>query len=340
MSYLGRGLEQVDNISKLDNITFDGSTTYALTKDSSAFTPISSNAILISVSGVIQQGNFSISGTNIVFDSAVASTESCDFIMHYGTGVLTTPSDGSVTNAKISDMAASKLTGTVAQANIADQAINEAKLQISNAPTNGYMLTAQSGNTGGLTWAEAPSGEYVKIANVNTSSGTSMSFNDCFSTTYRTYLITFQFENDRNGNQLWFRFQKDDDTTFNSNYRYASHQINNGGTESSITSTGNTQWRMTGGTAGGNTAVFGGCFGYMYVHNPYTIATGQEGAGNIYRTGWNAHYCEYDDTGNVSNIVTTGMLEQDSENVAGVRFLPSANYLGKRNATVWGLKEY
>ena len=45
MSYLGRGLEQVDNISKLDNITFNGGTTYALTKDSSAFTPISSNAI-------------------------------------------------------------------------------------------------------------------------------------------------------------------------------------------------------------------------------------------------------------------------------------------------------
>ena len=26
MSYLGRGLEQVDNISKLDNITFNGGT--------------------------------------------------------------------------------------------------------------------------------------------------------------------------------------------------------------------------------------------------------------------------------------------------------------------------
>lgn len=64
-------------------------------------------------------------------------------------------------------------------------------------------------------------------------------------------------------------FKKADDTTFNSNYRYACHQTNNGGTESSITSTGNTQWRMTGGTAGGNTAVFGGCFGHMYVHNPF-----------------------------------------------------------------------
>tara|TARA_Y100001973_G_scaffold53835_1_gene79642 strand:+ start:75 stop:1220 length:1146 start_codon:yes stop_codon:yes gene_type:complete len=100
-SYLGRGIEQVDNISKLDNLTFNGGTTYALTKDSSAFTPISSNAILISVSGVIQQGNFSVSGSNIVFDSAVASSESCDFIMHYGTGVAFTPADNSITDTKL-----------------------------------------------------------------------------------------------------------------------------------------------------------------------------------------------------------------------------------------------
>jgi len=38
---------------------------------------------------------------------------------------------------------------------IANNIIDEANLKISNAPTNGYMLTAQSGNTGGMTWAEA-----------------------------------------------------------------------------------------------------------------------------------------------------------------------------------------
>lgn len=59
--------------------------------------------------------------------------------------------DSIITSAKISD-------GTVAQADISDQAINEAKMQISNSPTNGYFLSAQSGNTGGLTWAEAGGG--------------------------------------------------------------------------------------------------------------------------------------------------------------------------------------
>ena len=36
---------------------------------------------------------------------------------------------------------------------IADNVVDEANLKISNSPTNGQFLSAQSGNTGGLTWA-------------------------------------------------------------------------------------------------------------------------------------------------------------------------------------------
>ena len=41
----------------------------------------------------------------------------------------------------------------VSQAGAKDEAINEAKIQISNAGTNGQYLQKQSGNAGGLTWA-------------------------------------------------------------------------------------------------------------------------------------------------------------------------------------------
>ena len=43
---------------------------------------------------------------------------------------------------------------------IADNVVDEANLKVSNAPTNGYFLSAQSGNTGGLTWAEAGGGGF------------------------------------------------------------------------------------------------------------------------------------------------------------------------------------
>ena len=41
---------------------------------------------------------------------------------------------------------------------VADNIIDEANLKVSNTPTNGYFLSAQSGNTGGLTWAAVPAG--------------------------------------------------------------------------------------------------------------------------------------------------------------------------------------
>ena len=45
---------------------------------------------------------------------------------------------------------------------VADNVIDEANLKASNAPTNGYVLTARSGNTGGMTW-EASSGGAVEL---------------------------------------------------------------------------------------------------------------------------------------------------------------------------------
>ena len=45
----------------------------------------------------------------------------------------------------------------VKQADLNGEAVNEAKLQISNAGTNGQFLQKQSGNAGGLTWADAAS---------------------------------------------------------------------------------------------------------------------------------------------------------------------------------------
>ena len=75
--------------------------------------------------------------------------------------------DGAVLTAKIADDAVTSAkiaNDAVVQAAIADDAVNEARLQVSNAPSNGYFLSAQSGNTGGLTWAEAGGGGLVKSA--------------------------------------------------------------------------------------------------------------------------------------------------------------------------------
>ena len=103
MAYLGRGLDKISNIEVLDNITFDGSSSYSITKGSVAFTPNSAQSCLISIDGVVQAANFTVSSSTINFGVAVPSTSTCNFFLHYGTGVMTVPSDGSVTTAKLGD---------------------------------------------------------------------------------------------------------------------------------------------------------------------------------------------------------------------------------------------
>src|SRR5210317_875872 len=101
MAYIGRSTDKISNIEVLDNITFDGSSSYSITKGSVAFTPNSAQSLLISIDGVVQATNFTVSSSTIDFGVAIPSTSTCDFFLHYGTGLITTPADGTVTTAKI-----------------------------------------------------------------------------------------------------------------------------------------------------------------------------------------------------------------------------------------------
>jgi hypothetical protein len=102
MAYIGRNTDKISNIEVLDNITFDGSSSYSITKSSVAFVPNSAQSCLISIDGVVQATNFTVSTSTIDFGVAIAGTSTCDFFLHYGTGVAFIPTDGSVTSAKLS----------------------------------------------------------------------------------------------------------------------------------------------------------------------------------------------------------------------------------------------
>lgn len=121
MAYIGRGTENISNVEVLDNLTFNGSASYTLQKSSTNFVPSSANNLLISISGVVQQGNFSVSGSTITFDTTVSASDTCDWILHYGTGLITTVADGAITEAKLGSNA-------VTTAKINNGAITSAKL--------------------------------------------------------------------------------------------------------------------------------------------------------------------------------------------------------------------
>jgi len=103
MAYIGVGLDRIQTVEKLDNITFNGGATYNLTKGSTAFTPIGADHLICSINGVVQFGNFTVSGSQITFTGAtLTSSDTMDFIFQIGTGVALTPNDNSVTASKLS----------------------------------------------------------------------------------------------------------------------------------------------------------------------------------------------------------------------------------------------
>ena len=116
MAYLGRQ-PLVGNYQVLDAIVATTTDTYALTKDTVAVFPQTPSNCIVSLNGVIQApvGSYTISGSNIVFDSALTGSDSIDFITVLGDVLsIGTPTDGTVTTAKLADSSVTlaKLTAT------------------------------------------------------------------------------------------------------------------------------------------------------------------------------------------------------------------------------------
>ena len=131
MAYLGRQAGQLGNYIRCNALTTDGSTTtFALTNvlDSTAVFPGGENNVLCSLSGVIQapgSGNaFTISGSNIVFSAAPDAADTVDFILVLGQTVdIGTPSDNTVTMAKISGTIPNSKLDTIANSKLANSSI-------------------------------------------------------------------------------------------------------------------------------------------------------------------------------------------------------------------------
>jgi len=79
-----------------------------------------------------------------------------------GTSITGTASGLTAGNVTTNANLTGEVTSSGNASTIAGNIVDEANLKVSNGPTNGYMLTAQSGNTGGLTWASAGGGNHTE----------------------------------------------------------------------------------------------------------------------------------------------------------------------------------
>ena len=147
------------------NINLPGVNTAGTQNTSGNAATVTTNANL--TGDITSTGNATAIAAGVIIDADVKSDAAIAMsktALVDGTGLTLSTNTLSVDAAQTQITSVGTIgTGTwqgtaVAQAYIADQAINEAKLQASNAPTNGYVLTARSGNTGGMTWEAAGTG--------------------------------------------------------------------------------------------------------------------------------------------------------------------------------------
>lgn len=127
----------------------------------------------------------------------------------------------------------SDLGGGITQDDLPAEGVNESKLQVSNAPVNGYALTAQSGNTGGMTWAEMAGGggkvlQVVSTINESQVSGSANVLIDAVSATITPTATTSkiimmgQISTTYNGGSEYYRFRGTTQLGEVQNFRFAS----------------------------------------------------------------------------------------------------------------------
>ena len=168
MPYIGQ--EPVaGNFVLLDAITTSATATYALTKNSVAYSPESSRNMIVSLNGVTQapEAAYTVSGSNITFSSALTASDVIDYILVLGDVLdIGRPSDGVVgtdqmnyplgnfSSTGIDDNATSTAITIDSSENVGiGTASPDADLEIrkDNASGLGAVLSLTNSNTSGLT---------------------------------------------------------------------------------------------------------------------------------------------------------------------------------------------
>ena len=109
MSYLGQVELKSSEIRRID-VTGSTSATHTLT-----WTPASEQSLIITINGIKQQNNYSISGTTLTLDDALLSADEMEAIGILDIGEAVVPPDDSISTAKIQDDAvtADKLANSI-----------------------------------------------------------------------------------------------------------------------------------------------------------------------------------------------------------------------------------
>lgn len=199
MPYIGKAPVS-GGFHKLNSLTASATATYALTLGGAAYYPETANQLLVSLNGVIQapQDSFTVSGSNLVFDSALTASDSIDFVVALGDVLgVGSVSDGAITTAKLGDqsvtMAKLATSGTLPALDgsnltgISGSNVKEQLVMLCDG--NDYTVSSGTYTSTSVTTAQNPTASYTDLNGSNISytppSGTTMVFYE--------FIFTFAF---------------------------------------------------------------------------------------------------------------------------------------------------
>lgn len=302
MAYIGTR-PTVGNFVKLDTITTSATTTFNLTNGGVAYYPQSPNHCLVSLNGILQAptDSFTISGSTIIFSSALTTSDVIDFIIVLGDVLnIGTPSDNTVSLAKLT------ATGT------------------KDATT--FLRGDNTFST--------PSSDFVLLATTDiTSSTASVSFDGYYSATYKNYQLVFSNTVPvTDAANLYVRYRQSNADVTASSYKSISGGSQYGsGTEDDSQASGNagTFIRLTVGSGVDNDASHGGVSGYIYIYNPLGTTYGKQITGQLTNNRGD---------GATWNRSEFGAVLTDTTALSGISLYFSSGNITSGNFKLYGIK--
>jgi len=212
---------------------------------------------------------------------------------------------------------------------IASDIVDEDNLKISNAGTNGQFLQKQSGNTGGLTWADA-GGAWVKLSQVtNGTTVDDITFDSLDTTTYRAFKFIGGMQPETDNVELRFRMRVGGSDLSNTAYNWGFMVAYPDNDHLAKSEEGLNAIRLF--DNGGNQAREG--WGLELLFFPHLDGHASQ-IGNFIT--WSGY--RLDGSKDFRTSTGSAHYDVDDQYVNGIKFFPSSGRFDYHNYTLYGIK--
>ena len=309
----------VGNFQKCDAITVvNGQAAYTLQVSSTNVVPESANHMLVSLNGILQKNggtspSFTVSGSTLTFASNLATGDVIDFVILLGNVLdLGTPSDGTVTNAKLAQ----------------DIISGETALASTPADTDEFLVS-DAGTLKRIDYSLIKPG-WTLIKTVTASSSSAVTFvhgtsDVTFDSTYKQYCIIGQSIVTATDNVGLLITTTNDGSSYETSYKIAEGRTYSSGTQNAG-STSQTASSIGGLGEFGNASGENGAI-IIWIPSPSTAGT--------FHTIYGQAVCS-DDVANCRANYFGGQ-HQTAEAYTGIKFAMSSGNIASGTFSLYGV---